>query len=116
MMELVAHNNLPSGVVVNHSYVTPKAGQVAGILMNTKDRNIWIYQLLLAVNTYEVELHPWQSHTILHREGTTMKVGFQSIVPSEEERSLQTNQVEADIKENSLRRSHPSFTILWALS
>ena len=26
MVELAAHNNLPSGVVVNHSYVTPKAG------------------------------------------------------------------------------------------
>ena len=27
-----AHNNLPSGVVVNCSYVTPKVGQVVVIL------------------------------------------------------------------------------------
>ena len=31
MIELAAQNNLPSGVVVNHSYVTPKARQVAVI-------------------------------------------------------------------------------------
>ena len=35
MIELSAHNNLQSGVVVNYSYVTPKAGQVAVILINT---------------------------------------------------------------------------------
>ena len=38
MIELTAHNNLPSGVVVNCSY----AGQVALILVNTTNRNIWI--------------------------------------------------------------------------
>ena len=32
MVELAAHNNLPSGVVVNHSYATPKARQVVVIL------------------------------------------------------------------------------------
>ena len=39
MAELAAHN-LPSGVVVNHSNVTPKAGQVVVILINTISRNI----------------------------------------------------------------------------
>ena len=27
VIELAVHNNLPSGVVVNHSYVIPKVGQ-----------------------------------------------------------------------------------------
>ena len=40
MVELAVHNNLLSGVVVNHSYVTPKAGQVVVILINTTKRNI----------------------------------------------------------------------------
>ena len=40
MGELAAHNNLPYDVVVNCSYVTPKAGQVAVILINTTIRNI----------------------------------------------------------------------------
>ena len=40
MIELAAHNNLLAGVVVNHSYVTPKAGQVAVILINTTNRSM----------------------------------------------------------------------------
>ena len=60
MVELAVYNNLPSAVVVNHSYVTPKAGQVAVILINTTSRNIWICQPLLAATVYEVELYPWQ--------------------------------------------------------
>ena len=77
MIELAVHNNLPSGVVVNHSYVTPKTGQVAVILINTTTSNIWICQPLLATEIYEVELHPWQYKLILYREGSTIKVGFQ---------------------------------------
>ena len=59
MIKLAAYNNLPSGIVVNHSYVTPKAGQVAVILINTTNRNIWICHPLLGAKVYEVELHPW---------------------------------------------------------
>ena len=40
MLELAAHSNLPSGVVVNHSYVTPKAQQLVVILINTTNRNV----------------------------------------------------------------------------
>ena len=57
MVELAVHNNLPSGVVVNCSYVIPKAGQVVVILVNTTSRNIWICQPLSAAKIYEVELH-----------------------------------------------------------
>ena len=99
MVELAVHNNLPSGVVVNHSYVTPKAGQVAVILINTSSRNIQICQPLLAAEIFEAELHPWQYKSILHREGNTIKVGFQPIVPPEVKGDLQTNQVEVKVKE-----------------
>ena len=81
LVESAAHNNLPSGVVVNHSYATSKAGQVAVILINTTSRNIWICQPLLAAEIFEVELHPWQYRSILHQQGNTIKVGFQPIVP-----------------------------------
>ena len=110
LVESAAHNNLPSGVVVNRSYATSKAGQVVVILINTTSRNIWICQPLLAAKVYEVELHPWQYKSILHREGNTIKVGFQPIVPPEVEGDLQTNQVEVEIKEeqkNPQRRSLP---------
>ena len=87
MIELAAHN-LPSGVLVNCSYVTPKAEQVAVILINTTNRNIWIHQPLLAAKIYEVELHPWQYHSILYRKGNTINIGFQPAVPAEVEGDL----------------------------
>ena len=85
--------------MVNCSYITPKVGQVAVILINTTSRNIWIWQPLLAAKIYEVELHPWQYKSILHREGNTIKVGVQPIVPPEMEGGLQTNQVEVRVNE-----------------
>ena len=99
LVESAAHNNLPSGVVVNCSYATSKAGQVVVILINTTSKNIWIHHPLLAAEIFEVELHPWQYKSILHREGNTIKVGFQPIVPPEVEGDLQTNQVEFEVKE-----------------
>ena len=101
MVELAAHNNLPSGVVVNRSYATPKAGQVAVILINTTSRNIWICEPLLAAKIFEVELQPWQYKPVLHGEDNTIKVGFQPIVPPEVEGGLQTNQVEVEVKEQT---------------
>ena len=43
LVESAAYNNLPSGVVVNRSYATSKAGQVVVILINTTSRSIWIH-------------------------------------------------------------------------
>ena len=40
MLETAAHANLPSDIVVNHSYDTPKAGRMSVILVNTTGRNI----------------------------------------------------------------------------
>ena len=85
--------------MVNCSYATSKAGQVAVILINTTNRNIWICQLLLAAEVFEVELHPWQYKSVLHREGNTIKVGFQPVVPPGVEGDLQTNQVDVEVKE-----------------
>ena len=99
MVELAAHNNLPSGVVLNRSYIPPKAGQVAVIIINTTSEKIWICQPLLAAKIFQVELHPWQYKSILHRGGNTIKVGFQPIVITEVKGSLQTNQVEVKVKE-----------------
>ena len=74
--------------MVNHNYVTSKAGQVVVILINTTSRNICICQPLLAAKIFEAELHPWQYKSILNREGNTIKVGFQPIVPPEVEGDL----------------------------
>ena len=72
---------------------------MAVTLINTTSRNIWIHQPLLAAKIYEGKLHPWQYKSILHREGNTIKVVFQTIVPPEVEGDLQTNQVEAKVNE-----------------
>ena len=76
MLKTAAYANLPSGIVVNCSYDTPKSGRMSVILVNTISRNIWIRQPLLAADIYEVELHPWQYCANLHREGMTLKSIF----------------------------------------
>ena len=96
MLETAAYANLPSGIVVYHSYDTPKSGRMSVILVNTTNRNIWIRQPLLAADIYEVELHPWQYHTNLNREGNDIKINFQLTIPPEIECNLQCNQVEAE--------------------
>ena len=40
MIEIAAHNNVLSDVVVHCSYVTPKAGHMAVMLIKTTNRNI----------------------------------------------------------------------------
>ena len=72
---------------------------MAVILSNTTRRNIWICQPLLAAEIYEVELNPQQYRSILHREGNTIKVEFQPILPPEVEGGLQTNHMEVNVKE-----------------
>ena len=113
MIELAAQNNLPSGVVVNHSYVIPKAGKVVVIAINTTKKNIWVHQPLLAAEVYEVELHPWKYCSVLYREGNTIKVGFHPAVPPEVEGIPWANQVEVQVKEELSKKESippsPSF-------
>ena len=113
MGELAAHNNLPSVVMVNCSYVTPNPGQVVVILINATNRNIWIHQPLLAAEVYKMELHLGQYCYMLYRKGNTIKVGFQSVIPPEVEESLQANEVEVKVKDEPLEEEStltlPSF-------
>ena len=95
-MDTAAHANLPSGIVVNCSYDTPKSGRMSVILVNSTSRNIWIRQPLLAADIYEVELHPWLCHANLNREGNDIEINFQIAIPPEIECDLQCNQVEAE--------------------
>ena len=98
MLEAAAYANLPSGIVVNHSYDTPRAGRMSVILVNTTSRNIWIRQSLLAVDIYEVELQPWQFPASLNREGNGIKIIFLLTILPEIKNNLQSNQVEAEVK------------------
>ena len=69
MVELADDNNLPSGLVVNCTYVRPtKSNLVPVTLMNTNDYNVWIRQPLFAGELYEVDEQKWEHETIFIRE------------------------------------------------
>ena len=69
MVELADDNNLPSGLVVNRTYVQPtKSNLVPVTLMNTNDYNVWIRQPLFAGELYEVDEQKWEHETIFIRE------------------------------------------------
>ena len=111
MLEIAAHASLPSGVVVNHCYDTPKAGKMSVIMVNTASRNIWIRQPLLAADTYKVELLPWQYHANLNGEGNYIKISLQLAIPPEIEKDLQSNHVEADAKSGASEvQEYPQLT------
>ena len=59
LLKLAAHNNLPSGIVVNHYCVTSRARRVSVILVNTTSTNFCKRQSLLVAEMYEAELQPW---------------------------------------------------------
>ena len=87
--------------MVNHSYITPNAAEVAVILINTTDKNIWIYQLVLAASIYNIVLHPWQYHTMLHREMNSIKIRFQGVKKPPYQSSRGRNKMKPSEEESS---------------
>ena len=68
-------NNLPLGVMVNRTMVTPKKSkQVPIILMSTNSYNIWIRQPLLAANVVEADHCPWDHTTIMTQDSEEIKI------------------------------------------
>ena len=77
MIEARSQNNLPMGVVVNHTAVTPtKSKNVPVTLMNTNSYNVWIKQPLLAADIVEVDHCPWDYHSTMSRDGSEVDVSF----------------------------------------
>ena len=77
MVEARETNNLPMGIVVNRTMVTPwKSKKVPIILVNTNSYNVWIRQLLLATYVVEVESCPWDYQTVLSHDGRNVNVSF----------------------------------------
>ena len=84
MVELADDNNLPSGLVVNRTYVRPtKSNLVRVTLMNTNDYNVWIRQPLFAGELYEVDEQKWEHETVFIREegSDDIQVHFQPVPP-----------------------------------
>ena len=84
MVESRDINNLPMGVMVNRTMITPKKSKkVPVVLTNMNSYNIWIQQPLLAANIVEVDSCPWDYQTILSRDGKDIKVSFCAMPPLE---------------------------------
>ena len=80
MIEARSQNNLPLGVVVNHTAVTPsKSNKVPITLINTNSYNVWIKQQLLAADIVEVDHCPWDYHSTMSRDGSEVQVLFQPV-------------------------------------
>ena len=78
MIEARSQHNLPLGVVVNHTAVTPsKSKKVPITLINTNSYNVWIKQQLLAADIVEVDHCPWDYHSTMSHDGGDVQVLFQ---------------------------------------
>ena len=96
--ELVAHNNLPTQIIVNQRYITPEVRKVSDILITTTDNNIWTIHSLLAAEVFKLDLQPWQYCTIIDREQNTVKMGFLLVLTHKLEENTYSNHVEAGEK------------------
>ena len=84
MVEARVCHNLPRGIVVNRTMVTPhKNKQVPVALMNTNSYNVWICQPLLAADIVEAEDCPWDYQSSMSHDGNKINISF-CPVPSTE--------------------------------
>ena len=99
MVEAVDDNNLPCGVSVNHTYVSPsKAKQVSVILLNTNSYNVWIWQPLYATTIWDVELKEWDYEPILikNEDSDTVEIKLQQVPPEDLCEEILSNATEID--------------------
>ena len=80
MIEARSQNNLPLGVMVNHTAVTPsKTNKVPITLVNMNSYHVWIKQQLLAADIVEVDHCPWDYHSTMSHDGSEVQVSFQPV-------------------------------------
>ena len=121
MVEATDDDNLPCGISVNHTYVSPtKSRQVSVILLNTNTYNMWIRQPLYATTIWDVELKDWEYEPIFTKDvnSNTVEIKLQQVPPEDlcedilshstktEQEGSETKQKEA----TSERNEKPSFS------
>ena len=75
MIKETNEGNLPLGVGVNRTYVSPsRNGFVSVILINNNDHNVWLCQPLYAGDLWECDLEDWEYEPVLKREAETIKI------------------------------------------
>ena len=113
LVEHAANFNLPFGIVVNRCLAHPKAKSVPVLLVNTNSENIWIRQLLLAAEHFEVECHSWEYDTSLDRYGDKVRITFQPQTSTDIDASLQEINVQmkdmCDPEEPEKMSGYPVF-------
>ena len=104
LVEKTEDSNLPIGVGVNNTLVTPsKSGLVSVILINNNNHNVWIRQPLYAADLWEVEPKEWEYETVLtHEEGTNnVTINFVQVPPEEFREDIFSNAAEAEENNSS---------------
>ena len=120
MVESTESSNLPLGVGVNNTLVTPsKSGLVSVILINNNSHNVWIRQPLYAGDLWEVSPREWEYEPVLtHKEGTNdIKVNFVQVPPEDLQHDILTNgmgcgeemEEEVPSSQDTETKSKPSF-------
>ena len=83
-MEGMQDRNLPSGVIVDNTYVQPtKSGRITVCLQNTNDHNVWIRQPLYAGDLWDMDKEDWEYEPVLVKDAKTnnITVKFQQVPP-----------------------------------
>ena len=99
LVEKTEDSNLPIGVGVNNTLVTPsKSRLVLVILINNNSHNVWIRQPLYAADLWEVEPKEWEYKPVLtHKEGTNnVTINFVQVPPKEFREDIFFNTAEAE--------------------
>ena len=96
MVESTESSNLPSGVGVNNTLVTPsKSRLVSVILIINSSHNVWICQPLNVGDLWEVSPREWEYKPVLTcKEGTNdIEVNFVKVPPEDLQHDILTNGV-----------------------
>ena len=87
-------NNLPMGVVVNRTMVTPnKSKHIPILLINTNSYNLWFQQPLLAADVIEAKHCTWDYQFSLSCKGNEVKVTFHPIPTPEVQEEILSSAV-----------------------
>ena len=84
MVKSTETSNLPLGVRINNTLVTPsRSGLVSVILIYNNNHNVWICQPLYVGDLWEVTPREWEYELILTRkEGTNdIELNFVQVPP-----------------------------------
>ena len=79
MVKARSNNNLPMGVVVNRTIITPTKSKHIPIILVNNSYNVWICLSLLAVNVVEADHCPWDYQSFLSCKSDEVKVTFHPV-------------------------------------